>query len=296
MGQNIYICFRFPIYNNTENLSLNNLQNERNMQKTFSSKTLIVLAAAALSLNACKSQLSGGSKKNSSSVTGWNYDDKNMGSYHVTKFKYPKAGPGLVFVQGGTFVMGAKEDDVMGDWNNVPRRITVPSFYIDETEVANIHYLEYLYWITRVYGADYPEVYRRALPDTLVWRDRLTWIGAPGTRIDPALPLPLILFTPPSLTREAALEALEREGRAWRIVCTSGSLSGLRAAALAGLGITLHARGLIPDGLVEMPTSVRLPSAGDVEFVVRTAGQRTRGPAAELAQTILTNGDQLQRP
>jgi DNA-binding transcriptional LysR family regulator len=129
----------------------------------------------------------------------------------------------------------------------------------------------------------------------LVWRDRLTWIGAPGTGIDPAQPLPLILYTPPSLTRAVALEALERAGRAWRIVCSSGSLSGLRAAAVAGLGVTVHAFGLMPDGLVELAGAARLPSLGDVEFVVQTARPGTRGPAAELAQAILSNGDRLQR-
>jgi DNA-binding transcriptional LysR family regulator len=128
-----------------------------------------------------------------------------------------------------------------------------------------------------------------------VWRDRLVWIGAPDTRIDQAQPVPLILYTPPSITRAVALEALERAGRAWRIVCTSGSLSGLRAAALAGLGVTLHAQKLIPDGLMEVGGPARLPTAGDVEFVVQTARQNTRGAAAELAQAILTNGDRLQR-
>jgi DNA-binding transcriptional LysR family regulator len=126
-------------------------------------------------------------------------------------------------------------------------------------------------------------------------RDRLIWIGAPGTRIDPEQPVPLILYTPPGITRSVALEALEREGRAWRIVCTSGSLSGLRAAALVGLGVTLHARGLMPDGLAEIPPAARLPVLGDVAFVVRTARQGMRGPAAELAQAILSNGGQLQR-
>jgi DNA-binding transcriptional LysR family regulator len=130
---------------------------------------------------------------------------------------------------------------------------------------------------------------------TLVWRDRLAWIGAPGARIDPAQPVPLILYTPPSLTRAMALEALERCGRPWRIVCTSGSLSGLRAAALAELGVTLHARGLMPEGLEEVPASGGLPDVGDVEFVVQTGREGMRGPAAALAQTILTNGDRLQR-
>jgi gliding motility-associated lipoprotein GldJ len=70
--------------------------------------------------------------------------------------------------------MGRTEQDVMFDWNNVPRRVTVPSFYIDETEVRNIDYLEYLHWIKRVY-VDYPEVYQKALPDTLVWRSELAY-------------------------------------------------------------------------------------------------------------------------
>lgn len=129
----------------------------------------------------------------------------------------------------------------------------------------------------------------------LVWRDRLAWIGAPGLRLDPAQPLPLILYQPPSITRSVALEALEREGRPWRITCTSGSLSGLRAAALAELGVTVHARGLIPDGLAEVPAALRLPDVGEVAFVVQGARHGLRGPAAALAQAILASGDRLQR-
>ncbi|MBV9251905.1 MAG: LysR family transcriptional regulator [Acetobacteraceae bacterium] len=129
----------------------------------------------------------------------------------------------------------------------------------------------------------------------VVWRDRLAWIGGERTRIDPALPLPLILYNPPSITRAVALEALEREGRPWRIVCTSGSLSGLRAAALAGLGVTVHARGLMPEGLAELPATYRLPELGDVEFVVLSTRRAERGPAAALSDAILASGDRLQR-
>ncbi len=129
----------------------------------------------------------------------------------------------------------------------------------------------------------------------VVWRDRLAWIGTDATRIEPGQPVPLILYTPPSITRTAALETLERAGRAWRIVCSSGSLSGLRAAALAGLGVTVHASGLMPDGLAEMPSVHRLPELGEVEFVVLGGGRGGRGPAAELAAAILSNGDRLQR-
>jgi hypothetical protein len=64
---------------------------------------------------------------------------------------------------------------------------------------------------------------------------------------------------------------------------------------LAGLGITVHAQGLMPEGLVEIPPAYRLPDLGDVEFVVLGAGRQERGPAAELAAAILANGGRLQR-
>jgi sulfatase modifying factor 1 len=47
--------------------------------------------------------------------------------------------------------MGLSEQDVTYNWDAVPRRVTVSSFYMDETEVANIDYREYLYWLKRVF-------------------------------------------------------------------------------------------------------------------------------------------------
>ena len=132
-------------------------------------KNLFILLSCTAAVSSCSSN-----KKEKSSVTGWNYNDKNMGGYQVSKEKEQRTGPGLVFVQGGTFQMGAVEEDVMSDWNNIPSRKTVNSFYIDRTEVANIHYREYLYWINNVFdGDEYKPVREGALPDTLVWRSEL---------------------------------------------------------------------------------------------------------------------------
>jgi DNA-binding transcriptional LysR family regulator len=124
----------------------------------------------------------------------------------------------------------------------------------------------------------------------LVWRDRLAWVSGDRRTLDPATPVPLILYSSPSITREIALAALERCGRPWRIVCTSGSLSGLRAAALAGLGISIFPEGLIPTGLAEIPSGHGLPDLGTVEFVLLGSGKTLRGPAAELADAILASG------
>ena len=111
------------------------------------------------------------SSKNTSQGTGWNVDSKKAGSN-----KKQEAGPGLVFVEGGTFTMGKVEDDVMHDWNNTPTQQHVQSFYMDETEVTNAMYLEYLDWTKKVFPpteANYKNIYEGASPDTLVWRDRL---------------------------------------------------------------------------------------------------------------------------
>ncbi|CAN5520280.1 gliding motility lipoprotein GldJ [soil metagenome] len=110
-----------------------------------------------------------------SNITGWNYNDERNGGFEVVDYTEQETGPGLVLIEGGTFVMGRTEQDVVQDWDNFPRRATVSSFYMDETEVANVHWQEYLYWLGRVFGTDYPEVQRKALPDTLVWRDRLAF-------------------------------------------------------------------------------------------------------------------------
>jgi gliding motility-associated lipoprotein GldJ len=116
----------------------------------------------------------GGANKSASTTTGWEYNSSDNGGFEYNANYEQDMGPGLVFVEGGTFIMGQVDEDVMREWNNKPRRVTVPSFYMDETEVRNVDYREYLYWINRVF-VSYPEVYRKALPDTLVWRRALAY-------------------------------------------------------------------------------------------------------------------------
>ncbi len=114
-------------------------------------------------------------KSERSSTTGWKYNDTEWGGFEKRDYEGQATGPNLVLVEGGTFMMGVTEQDVTFEWNNIPRRVTVSSFYMDETEVANIDYREYLYWLSRVFGESYPEVKVNALPDTLVWREEMAY-------------------------------------------------------------------------------------------------------------------------
>lgn len=113
--------------------------------------------------------------KDVSNSTGWNYNDSRNGGFQkYDDYFEQETGPGLVLVEGGSFMMGQVQQDVMYDWNNSSRKVTVSSFYMDETEVKNLDYREYLHWIGRVFSEN-REVFWAALPDTLVWRDKLSY-------------------------------------------------------------------------------------------------------------------------
>lgn len=116
-----------------------------------------------------------------SSATGWGYNDPAWGGYQVVQGTYNQPVPArLSFIQGGSFVMGKMDDNVMFEYDNIARKVTVNSFYMDQVETPNVDYNEYLYWLERIYGQEYPEVVKQAQPDYLTWnsvmgfRDPLT--------------------------------------------------------------------------------------------------------------------------
>jgi gliding motility-associated lipoprotein GldJ len=152
--------------------NLIDLRKSMDMKNTATLRILIVLVLS-LSMFGCKKS---SSSKNSSRATGWKINAKEGGFQYNTDFKEQATAPGLVFIEGGTFTMGKVGDDVMHDWNNTPNQQHVQSFYMDETEVTNMMYLEFLDWIKAVYPPSEPQykaIYQGALPDTLVWRNRL---------------------------------------------------------------------------------------------------------------------------
>ncbi|WGF94113.1 gliding motility lipoprotein GldJ [Aequorivita marisscotiae] len=141
-------------------------------RKNLTLKLFITLIAATLLVGCNKSR----DYKNSSRATGWKMNAKEGGFQYNPQSREQETGPGLVFVEGGTFTMGRVQDDPMHDWNNSPNQQHVQSFYMDETEVTNLMYLEYLDWLKQVFpptDESYRKIYEGAVPDTLVWRNRL---------------------------------------------------------------------------------------------------------------------------
>ena len=135
-------------------------------------KTLFILTLTAIFFASC-------GKNNASRGTGWSINSKKGGFQYNTEFEEQETGPGLVFIEGGTFTKGQVQDDVLHDWNNSPTQQHVMSFYIDETEVTNLMYNEYLNWLETVFPTKNPQyqlLYQGALPDTLVWRNTLGYV------------------------------------------------------------------------------------------------------------------------
>lgn len=143
------------------------------VNKIMTAKLLLSLLIVFSITTSCSKK---SNSKNSSTATGWKINDKKGGFQYASNFKKQATGPGLVMVEGGTFTMGKVQDDVMHDWNNSPNQQHVQSFYMDETEVTNLMYMEYLDWLKRVFPPEqenYKNIYEGASPDTLVWRNRL---------------------------------------------------------------------------------------------------------------------------
>jgi formylglycine-generating enzyme len=153
--------------------------------------TAILFAGLALA-SACKSKKPSSVKiGKGSTATGIAYNKK--GGFQVDKnFKGQPTGPNLVFIEGGRFTMGALEEDVINSRDNLERTVSVQSFYMDETEIGNVHYLEYLNGIQKDSSQEF---YESALPDTLVWKNELAfndsyveqYLRYPGFRMYPVV-------------------------------------------------------------------------------------------------------------
>ena len=142
------------------------------IKKIMALKVLIILTLTLTFTNCSKK----GNTKGGSAATGWKINDKKGGFQFNNKFKQQETPPGMISIEGGTFTMGKVQDDVMHDWNNTPNQQHVQSFYMDETEVTNKMYSEFLYWVKTVFPPteeNYKHIYNGAIPDTLVWRNRL---------------------------------------------------------------------------------------------------------------------------
>ncbi|AUC16095.1 gliding motility lipoprotein GldK [Tenacibaculum sp. SZ-18] len=54
---------------------------------------------------------------------------------------------GMVYIKGGSFTMGKQDEDPLGAMNAPTRTVTVQPFYMDETEITNSEYKQFVFWV-----------------------------------------------------------------------------------------------------------------------------------------------------
>jgi DNA-binding transcriptional LysR family regulator len=121
----------------------------------------------------------------------------------------------------------------------------------------------------------------------LVRRDRLVWVGLERTQIDENLPVPVITYHAPSLSRSAAIRSLELAQRTWRITCNTREINGVLAAARAGIGICVLAQSRVPPDLRNLSGRFDLPGLPDVEMALVDNPRSARQPVEALSKSIL---------
>lgn len=143
-------------------------------------KSLFVLVGVCLLAASC-SLLPFGNKNSKptsenpgqmSTATNLKYNDEETAGFKVNPFEGQPDAPNTVFIEGGRAIMGSFEEDVMSYRDNIERTVSVASFYMDETEIANIHWLEYMFYLAK---DSTQEIYQAALPDTTVWVGKLAF-------------------------------------------------------------------------------------------------------------------------
>src|SRR5271163_1009203 len=129
----------------------------------------------------------------------------------------------------------------------------------------------------------------------LVWREPMVWAAADTFELVAGAALPLALYREHSVSRDAALVTLRESEWTWQIVCTSPSLTGIRAAALAGLAITPLPASAVTAGLRILGAEEGLPRLPDLEFAIYEKARPDKAASA-LTAALLALAQGPSRP
>jgi DNA-binding transcriptional LysR family regulator len=119
--------------------------------------------------------------------------------------------------------------------------------------------------------------------------DQLVWIGAPNSRAQKQLPLPLAIGSPTCRFRPVALDALRSANRDWRLVSEVANDLAQKALVLADIAVSTDLRSSIQANLVELGPDAGLPALPSFAINLSLPITRTSDTAEELARHIRTD-------
>ena len=100
----------------------------------------------------------------------------------------------MVYIPMGSFTMGVGDEDIPYAQLNNPKTVTVQAFYMDQTEITNNEYRQFVYWVSdsiarRILGEVKPDLYLISEnkktgetfdPPFLNWETKLDWNSPPA--------------------------------------------------------------------------------------------------------------------
>jgi gliding motility-associated lipoprotein GldJ len=135
--------------------------------------TAILVGLIAI-MGSCRSSSNNQIPTKYSNTTGWAYNSKSNGGLKINNAYHEKTPPNMVLIEGGTFTMGRNAEQLAQTANSFQRRVTVNSFYMDQYDISNENWLEYLNWTKAVFHNSHALI-ERAKPNMAVWRENLAY-------------------------------------------------------------------------------------------------------------------------
>jgi gliding motility-associated lipoprotein GldJ len=109
-----------------------------------------------------------------SATTGadFSFDADDSTQFFVAKKGEQIPGPNLKLIQGGRAILGSQEEDVMAFRDNIERTVSISTFWMDETEMTNNDYKEFLFDMKKRVNGD---SLKKLEPSEKVWRGAMTF-------------------------------------------------------------------------------------------------------------------------